>query len=58
MKFIHFLGTFYNVDHIQLIDISDNSIQFKLTNEDNTYCSNLYTDEDKEALLNDIQSLM
>lgn len=58
-KFIHFLGTFYNTNYIQFIGFYDDYIQFNFTDgEFMTYDSDDYSEEEREALLADVQSLM
>ena len=58
-KFIHFLGTYYNFNYIQLIDFADDYIRFQFTNgEYIDYDSDDYSEEEREALLADVQSLM
>lgn len=59
MKFIHFLGTYYNFNCIQFIGFYDDYIQFNFTNgEYIDYDSDDYSEEEREALLADVQSLM
>ena len=59
MKFIHFLGTYYNFNYIQMIDFADDYIRFQFTDgEYIDYNSDVYTEEERETLLNDVQSFM